>query len=117
MGRSRRPAAARGRSDVGHQRRQATRGAGRPVRRLVCGGRGRAGVPQADQGEAAMSVPKSFAGLPLESSDWAMAWTDEQPTPWLSPEGIEIKTCYDEGDVAGLDALDTWPGLSPFLRG
>ena len=47
-----------------------------------------------------MSVPESFAG-----------------EPWLSPEGIEIKPRYDESDLEGLDALDTWPGLSPFLRG
>ncbi|WP_220794291.1 methylmalonyl-CoA mutase [Nocardioides pelophilus] len=39
---------------------------------------------------------------------------------WLSPEGIEIKPSYDASDVAALAAdgsLDTWPGLSPFLRG
>jgi len=47
-----------------------------------------------------MSVPKSFAG-----------------EPWESPEGIEIKTSYGPEDVEGLDALDTWPGLSPYLRG
>ncbi|GAA4375431.1 methylmalonyl-CoA mutase [Nocardioides caricicola] len=37
--------------------------------------------------------------------------------PWMSPEGIEIKPSYGPEDIAGLDALDTLPGLSPFLRG
>lgn len=37
--------------------------------------------------------------------------------PWMSPEGIEIQPSYGPDDVAGLDALDTFPGLSPFLRG
>lgn len=37
--------------------------------------------------------------------------------PWMSPEGIEIKPSYGPEDLAGLDALDTLPGLSPFLRG
>uniref|UniRef100_UPI00112C1464 methylmalonyl-CoA mutase n=1 Tax=Nocardioides sambongensis TaxID=2589074 RepID=UPI00112C1464 len=37
--------------------------------------------------------------------------------PWHSPEGIEIKPSYGAADLEGLDALDTWPGLSPFLRG
>ncbi|MFC6042896.1 methylmalonyl-CoA mutase [Nocardioides hankookensis] len=35
----------------------------------------------------------------------------------MSPEGIEIKPSYDESDLEGLDALGTFPGLSPFLRG
>jgi methylmalonyl-CoA mutase len=35
----------------------------------------------------------------------------------MSPEGIPIKGRYGEGDLEGLDALDTYPGLSPFLRG
>jgi methylmalonyl-CoA mutase len=37
--------------------------------------------------------------------------------PWHSPEGIEIKPSYTPADLEGLDALDTYPGLSPFLRG
>lgn len=47
-----------------------------------------------------MTVPKSFSA-----------------EPWMSPEGIEIKPSYGPEDIAGLDALDTLPGLSPFLRG
>ncbi|WP_338037615.1 methylmalonyl-CoA mutase [Nocardioides zeae] len=46
-----------------------------------------------------------------------MGWDDDAPEPWQSPEGIPIKPRYDAADVADLDALDTWPGLSPFLRG
>lgn len=41
----------------------------------------------------------------------------EQGKPWLTPEGIEVKTCYGEEDLTGLDFLDTWPGIAPFLRG
>lgn len=47
-----------------------------------------------------MTVPQSFSG-----------------EPWVSPEGIEIKPMYGPEDLEGLDALDTLPGLSPFLRG
>jgi methylmalonyl-CoA mutase len=64
-----------------------------------------------------MSVPKSFRGAELRGPDWTMGWDDDAPEPWQSPEGIPIKPRYDESDVAGLDALGTWPGLSPFLRG
>ena len=35
----------------------------------------------------------------------------------MSPEGIEIKPRYDASDLDGLDALATWPGLTPYLRG
>ncbi|WP_262691544.1 methylmalonyl-CoA mutase [Kordiimonas aestuarii] len=35
----------------------------------------------------------------------------------MTPEGIEIKGSYRADDVAGLDFLDTRPGMAPFLRG
>jgi methylmalonyl-CoA mutase len=84
-----------------------------------------------------MTVPKSFAGLPLTEveevaqqpsrdrsdveSGSGLATGASAPSStsgtWTSPEGIEIKPSYDESDLDGLDALDTYPGLSPFLRG
>ncbi|MDR6175856.1 methylmalonyl-CoA mutase [Nocardioides zeae] len=63
-----------------------------------------------------MSVPKSFRGAELGSGA-ATAAGAAPGEPWQSPEGIPIKPRYDAADVEGLDALDTWPGLSPFLRG
>ncbi len=64
-----------------------------------------------------MTIPPSFAGLPLDdASSWSMGWPGND-APWLSPEGIEIQTMYGAQDLSGLDALDTFPGLSPFLRG
>ena len=37
--------------------------------------------------------------------------------PWITPEGIEVATSYGAADLAGLDFLDTYPGIAPFLRG
>src|SRR5689334_842285 len=37
--------------------------------------------------------------------------------PWLTPEGIPVKPAYGEADLAGIDFLDTWPGIAPYLRG
>src|SRR5919107_3926421 len=37
--------------------------------------------------------------------------------PWLTPEGIAVKAAYGPEDRAGLDFLDTVPGVAPFLRG
>jgi methylmalonyl-CoA mutase len=36
---------------------------------------------------------------------------------WRTPEGIAVKSVYGPEDVAGLDFLDTYPGIAPFLRG
>ncbi|MBC7594480.1 MAG: methylmalonyl-CoA mutase [Kineosporiaceae bacterium] len=70
-----------------------------------------------------MTIPESFAGLPLDpeqpySSDVA-AFTKAagQAEDWPAPEGIGVKGLYTADDLEGLDALDTYPGLTPFLRG
>jgi methylmalonyl-CoA mutase len=34
-----------------------------------------------------------------------------------TPEGIDIKPVYSDADRAGLDFLDTRPGLAPYIRG
>ena len=36
---------------------------------------------------------------------------------WTSPEGIDIKAAYEASDITGLDNLNTYPGLSPYIRG
>ncbi len=63
-----------------------------------------------------MSIPKSFAGLPLAGGT-PLPTGAATGTPWTSPEGIDVLGVYGPEHLAGLDALDTWPGLSPFLRG
>ncbi|MBO9523767.1 MAG: methylmalonyl-CoA mutase [Nocardioidaceae bacterium] len=61
-------------------------------------------------------VPSSFAGLPLTGGTPAAT-----PAPtheaWESPEGIGVLPVYGPEHLEGLDALETWPGLRPFLRG
>src|SRR3982074_1719997 len=37
--------------------------------------------------------------------------------PWLTPEGIAVKSVYGPDDVKDLDFLDTYPGIAPYLRG
>ncbi|QPC42029.1 methylmalonyl-CoA mutase [Kaustia mangrovi] len=36
---------------------------------------------------------------------------------WQTPEEIAVRPAYGADDVEGLDFLDTWPGIAPFLRG
>ncbi|WP_204316070.1 methylmalonyl-CoA mutase family protein, partial [Serratia marcescens] len=35
----------------------------------------------------------------------------------MTPEGIPVKARYDARDREGLEFLDTYPGLAPYLRG
>src|SRR6476646_9205473 len=37
--------------------------------------------------------------------------------PWITPEGIAVKPVFGPDDVKGLDFLDTYPGIAPYLRG
>ncbi|MBF9232016.1 methylmalonyl-CoA mutase [Microvirga alba] len=53
-----------------------------------------------------------------------IAWADVSPLPpqsssdpWLTPEGIAVKGGYGPEDRAGIDFLDTYPGIAPYLRG
>ena len=63
-----------------------------------------------------MSVPESFAGLDL-AGEMVSTGASAVGEPWHSPEGIDIHPVYGPGHLERLDALDTWPGLTPFLRG
>ncbi|MGO9629402.1 MAG: methylmalonyl-CoA mutase family protein, partial [Xanthobacteraceae bacterium] len=36
---------------------------------------------------------------------------------WLTPEGIPVESVYAADALKGLDGLDTYPGIAPYLRG
>jgi methylmalonyl-CoA mutase len=42
---------------------------------------------------------------------------DPEALLWETPEGIGVKPLYTGADVAGLDFLETMPGIAPYLRG
>ena len=62
-----------------------------------------------------MSTLPNFASLPF--TDPAAAPAFAPSADWQTPEGIAVKSIYHENDLAGLDGLETWPGLPPYLRG
>ena len=37
--------------------------------------------------------------------------------PWMTPEGIPVKGVYGPQDREGIEFLDTYPGVAPYLRG
>ncbi len=61
-----------------------------------------------------MSQIPDFSTIDFAAAGAAAA---DSTAPWLTPEGIAVKGAYGPADVAGLDCLDTYPGLAPFLRG
>jgi methylmalonyl-CoA mutase len=62
-----------------------------------------------------MTAVPDFATLPFADAESGIG-----PAPqseWLTPEGIPVKPAYGADDLAGLDFLDTYPGIAPYLRG
>jgi methylmalonyl-CoA mutase len=85
-----------------------------------------------------MTQPKvpNFADIPLgeapapaamDGEAWWRAITEQATTEqagtdgdgmlWATPEGIGVQPLYTDADLGGLDFLDTYPGIAPFLRG
>ena len=69
-----------------------------------------------------MTIPSSFSdislGVPVAAAseaEWTAAAGEQRP--WLTPEGIEVAALYTADDLEGIDFLDTYPGIVPFLRG
>ena len=62
-----------------------------------------------------MSALPDFSTFPF--ADAATTAATGSRESWATPEGLAVKPRYDASDLAGLDALDTWPGLAPFVRG
>ena len=68
-----------------------------------------------------MKAPQEGSRIPdfstMAFADAAAPAGSPAGEPWLTPEGILVKPHYGEADRRGLDFLDTFPGLPPFLRG
>src|SRR3954451_14111975 len=62
-----------------------------------------------------MSRIPNFADIAFEAT--APAQPAGSAEPWLTPEGIPVKTGYGAADLEGIDFLETWPGIAPYLRG
>jgi methylmalonyl-CoA mutase len=63
-----------------------------------------------------MAIP-SFAGLPLGEPRAEAPKAHPDRDPWQTPEGIAVKPLYTGADLEGLDFLQTYPGIAPYLRG
>ncbi|MFF7971150.1 methylmalonyl-CoA mutase [Streptomyces sp. NPDC007905] len=73
-----------------------------------------------------MGIP-DFSGIELgtpvaggSAEEWRTAVkhaTGSAEPLWETPEGIGVKPLYTGRDLEGLDFLDTYPGMAPYLRG
>jgi methylmalonyl-CoA mutase len=74
------------------------------------------GIP--DFGSAELGRPAATAS----PDDWAKRYEEATgrsvaEATWHTPEGIDVPPLFTPADLAGVDFLDTFPGLPPFLRG
>ena len=58
-----------------------------------------------------------FGGVAYAAGPASLPTPAESGASWLTPEGIAVREAYGPADRDGLDFLDTWPGLPPYLRG
>jgi methylmalonyl-CoA mutase len=77
-----------------------------------------------DFSEIELDRPAGAGGGPDRGDEtrWREAWRSEtgkdvDEAVWETPEGIAVKPLYAASDLAGLDFLDTYPGIAPYLRG
>jgi methylmalonyl-CoA mutase len=63
-----------------------------------------------------MSRLPDFASIDWQAPQGAAPDAASAPD-WITPEGIPVKPAYAEADLTGLDFLDTYPGIAPYLRG
>ena len=64
-----------------------------------------------------MTTIPDFATVPFAETAAAGVEPAASTQPWLTPEGIPVNPAYGPDDVKGLDFLDTYPGIAPYLRG
>ncbi|HEU5008137.1 MAG TPA: methylmalonyl-CoA mutase [Jatrophihabitantaceae bacterium] len=68
---------------------------------------------QPPAGEAARTLSR----LSEDGFRPSAAPTPDQDAAWETPEGITVPPLHTAEDLDGIDFLDTYPGIAPFLRG
>jgi methylmalonyl-CoA mutase len=61
-----------------------------------------------------MTKIPDFSKLAFAPAATAGSVADE---PWMTPEEIPVKPLYTASDLVGIDFLDSYPGIAPFVRG
>jgi methylmalonyl-CoA mutase len=74
------------------------------------------GIP--DFGDVDLGRPSATTS----AHDWAETFKETtgrgvEEAAWETPEGIAVPPLFTPADLSGLDFLDTYPGIAPYLRG
>jgi methylmalonyl-CoA mutase len=74
------------------------------------------GIP--DFGDVDLGRPSATTS----AHDWAETFKETtgrgvEEATWETPEGIAVPPLFTPADLSGLDFLDTYPGIAPYLRG
>src|SRR5262249_29249887 len=69
---------------------------------------------QESSGESKMSRIPDFSQMEFAAA--AALATPALAPAWVTPEGIPVESVYNADALKGLDALDTYPGIAPYLR-
>src|SRR5712692_6828772 len=64
-----------------------------------------------------MTQIPDFGTIAFTDPAGSLMAVDVSGETWLTPEGIPVKPVYGPDDLAGLDFLDGYPGIAPYLRG
>ena len=62
-----------------------------------------------------MSRIPDFSTMPLPAA--AAPAPSAAGEPWITPEEIPVKSAYTQADRAGIDFVDGFPGIAPYVRG
>ncbi len=62
------------------------------------------------------SIP-DFTGISYKRTSIRSTNHEASSPPWKTPEQIELKPVFETQDLKGLDFLNTYPGIAPYLRG
>ncbi|HEY4605844.1 MAG TPA: methylmalonyl-CoA mutase family protein, partial [Blastococcus sp.] len=68
------------------------------------------------------SVELGRPSADTSADDWAKAFKEAtgrgvEEATWETPEGIAVRPLFTPADLSGVDFLDTYPGIAPYLRG
>ncbi|MEL6373211.1 MAG: methylmalonyl-CoA mutase [Pseudomonadota bacterium] len=63
------------------------------------------------------TIPFALPGASATPSASPAALSEQKDSVWTTPEGLPVEPIYTSAHTVGLDTLDTYPGLAPYLRG
>ncbi|WP_433832903.1 methylmalonyl-CoA mutase [Actinoplanes sp. CA-015351] len=74
-------------------------------------------IPDFSTAKLTAATPAPGAGKAWQAAVLAETGRTAEDLLWRTPEGIAVPPLFTGADLSGLDFLDTYPGIAPYLRG